>query len=80
MVPDTETVEVTPSLITMPAPILPVVEGAEPSMRRKYPEICPGQKDVTEVSVMRPAGTFVVMGGCFLLLNNFGNSIGTIAD
>jgi hypothetical protein len=75
---EVQTVAVTPSLITIPAPVLPVVNGVNPSIRRKYPEICPGQKDVTEVSVMWPAGTFVVMGGFFRLLNNFGNYQDTV--
>ena len=52
VVPDMQAVAVTPSLITIPAPALPVVEGVGPPILRKYPEICPGQKEVTEVRVM----------------------------
>jgi hypothetical protein len=37
--PDGVTVAVTPSLITIPAPMLPVAATDSPSIRLKYPEI-----------------------------------------
>jgi hypothetical protein len=46
------TVAVTPSLITMPAPRLPVVAGLLPSTLRKYPEMWPGQNAVTDAGVI----------------------------
>lgn len=46
------TVAVTPSLITIPAPMLPVVAGSFPSTLRKYPEMWPGQNAVTRGGVI----------------------------
>jgi hypothetical protein len=43
---------VTPSLITTPAPILPVVARVSPSICLKYPEICPGQNATTAFGFM----------------------------
>jgi hypothetical protein len=51
---------VTPSLITMPAPILPVPAGVAPPMRLKYPEICPGQNAVTVMEFMGSGDMCVV--------------------
>ena len=46
------TVTVTPSSITTPAPMLPVVAKVCPFTRLKYPDICPGQNAVTDAGVM----------------------------
>ena len=50
---DGVTVAVTPSLITIPAPMLPVLAVLAPSTRRKYPEMWPGQNAVTFVGSIR---------------------------
>src|SRR5271157_553952 len=52
VVPDRVTVAVTPSLMTRPAPTLPVEAMLVPSTRLKYPEMCPGQNAVTFVGFM----------------------------
>jgi hypothetical protein len=37
--------------MTIPAPVLPVVAGSLPTIRRKYPEICPGQNAAAVLSL-----------------------------
>jgi hypothetical protein len=51
-VSDRVAVAVTPSLMTRPAPTLPVSAILLPPTRRKYPEMWPGQNAVTFVGFM----------------------------